>query len=191
MRVLALLLSVGTFATGCGGGSGGDAAASPSSTPVPVTTPTPPAGYTRVAAGGVSLAVPPGWVNVQPPQGWALAMELRHGNVATARLGVITAVPQANEPDVVANAAFAGVQLSAAIEQRQPNRPVQVPGSTGALRVDYTYQDRSTGNHAQAADLSVVFGSGKAATVRIIGVSGQLPATTIDQILSTVFAPAP
>jgi hypothetical protein len=194
MRALALVLFFGTLATGCGGSAGdatGDAKASPSPSRAPVTTPPPPAGYTRVVAGGLSLAYPPGWVKVPPPQGWVLAMELRTEDAAVARLGVITAVPQSGDADVVANTAFAGVQLNAAVERREPNKAVQVPGALAAIRVDYTYRDRSTGNEAQAADLSVVVGDRKAATVRITGVRGRLSPAMIDEILRTVIAPSP
>lgn len=191
MRALLLLLSVGTLATGCGGGESGDAAGAPPSTaPAQVSTPALPAGYTRVDAGGLSLAYPPGWETAQPPQGWALAMELKQENVPMARLGVITTVPQTDDATTVANTAFAGVQLGTKIEGREPNKTAQVPGATGAIRVDYTYEDRATGNKAQAADLSVVYGERKAATVRITGVRGRLTPEMIDQILRTVIAKA-
>lgn len=191
MRALPFLLSLGILATGCGtGGVSGGAAAPPSTAPAQVSTPALPAGFTRVDAGGLSLAYPPGWEAVQPPQGWALALELKQENVPMARLGVITAVPQTDDAATVANTAFAGVQLGTKIEQRAPNKTAQVPGARAAIQVDYTYEDRGTGNKATAADLSVVYGDRKAATVRITGVSGELTPEMIDQILLTVIAKA-
>ncbi|WP_433327520.1 hypothetical protein [Spirillospora sp. CA-294931] len=181
---MCLALVAGAFAAGCSDDSGGEgeAKASPSS----VATPAVPPGFTRVTAGRISLAHPPGWVKAPPPQGWSLAMELKQGDVPMIRVGVITSVPQASQADVVATASFAGIQLGSKIENREPNKAVQVPGANGAIRVNYRYEDRSTGNKAQAADLSVVYGDKKAVTVRVTGVQDARLPQVIDQILGTL-----
>jgi hypothetical protein len=196
---LCCALCLGGLGTGCGGGSkdgdgarGGDAgrssAASPAATPV---SPAPvPAGWTRVNARvgsyNVSLAHPPGWRAVQPPKGWANAVQWGRQGASIARLGVITGVPQANDTKVVAAAVFTAVQLGAKVQRRTPNRPARVPGAASALRVDYVYEDRTRGNQAHGADMSIALGGGRAVAVRVVGLRDRLPLATVDQVLRTI-----
>lgn len=191
MRVLVLALSFGILTAGCAGGSGakggdGDSGGSTSGQEEPVSPPPVPQGYTRVAAGNLSLAHPPRWQQAEAPKGWALAMELQRAGAPVARLGVVTSVPQTDDPSAVSAAAFAGVQLGVRVQQRQPDRKIKVPGANGAIRVDYTFADSTNGAVGRGVDISVVYGDRKAATVRITGLRDSLPLELADQITRTI-----
>lgn len=191
-RVLALSLSFGLLTAGCTGGSGttgGDngSGGSAQGQEEPVTPPPVPQGYTRVSAGNLSLAHPPRWQQVDAPKGWALAMELQTAaGSPMARLGVVTSVPQSENPSTVSAAAFAGVQLGVKVQQRQPDREIKIPGANGAVRVDYTFADSTNGAAGRGVDISIVYGERKAATVRITGLRNALPLELADQIARTI-----
>lgn len=197
-RTLVVAVSLAVLAGACGGdggagkagaNGGGAAGGSRVPTPQPINTDPPPplpSGYVKLDGGGVTVAHPPGWSNVKSPKGWSATSELRRRGVTYARVGVITDVPQADTPDVVSATLFAGLHLVTKIEQRQPNRPVSIPGSRGGIRVDYTYVDRATGNRGRGTDISVVYGDRKAAAIRITGLRNRLSLEVIDQIVRTI-----
>lgn len=191
-RTLILAMAVGMLATACGGGggagkTGGSAGGPKPPPPINTTSPPPlPTGYQPLDGGALTVAHPGGWATVQSPKGWSITAEYQRKAVPIARVGVITDVPQSATPDVVATTLFAGLNLASKIEQRQPNRPISVPGSRGALRVDYTYVDRATGNLGRGADISVVYGDRKAAAVRITGLRSTLSLEIIDRIVRTI-----
>jgi hypothetical protein len=196
MRALVLVLFLGMLAAGCGGGNGGTGGgngprgtggASKSGQPEQSGAGQPlPQGYTRASAGNITLAHPPGWRQVQPPKGWALALEYHSGGAPVARIGVITAVPHTDDPSVVSATAFAGVQLQAKIQRREPDRPINVPGAGGAIRVDYTYADSGNGLPSRGADISVVYGNKQAVVVRIVGLQNTMSLELADRITRTI-----
>jgi len=165
---------------GCGGGE----------KPKPKPTAVVPNGFQRVAAGHVSLAVPAGWRRAQPPQGWSAQRLLTNasGRITYAQAGVITDVPQTDDVDAVATAAWAGTLFNAQGLKRGKDQPVTVPGATKAIRVDYTYKEARSGTPlaARGMDLSVVYGGKKAFTLRVAGLQADLSAATVDQIVKSV-----
>jgi hypothetical protein len=177
------LLIAGLLTTGCGGGSPGAVKASgpPESPPVP-------AGYTPVRAGRVMFAHPAEWkAMARPPQGWLYGADLRDGESTGVQAGVIGKVPQVPSAALVAAAASSGIELHATGVQRGANRTLRVPGAKEAVRVDYTYatgEGRSADHHA--TDVSVVWGTGTAAVVRITGLRARLPSAQIDQVVRTI-----
>lgn len=195
-RALIFLLSCVLLAMGCLGGtdrasedngSGDPNGPSISRQPGKLETARqPPPGYTSVTAGPLSLAHPSRWQRVQPPTGWTLALQLHSDGAPVARIGVITAVPQSDDPSVVAAIAFAGAQLGAKIQQRNPDRRINVPGANGAIRVDYTFNDPANGKPSHGTDISVVFGGNKAATVRIGGAQDTMSRELADRITRTI-----
>lgn len=189
VSALILMLAVGPFAVACGGGDAKSASQSPSPPAKAASAPLP-TGYVQVAGGDVSFAHPRKWRPTTPPRGWTVAVELPGPGYVVARAGVISAVPQVDDVAVAATAAFAGVQANGVRVQRSPDRKLQVPGATAALRVDYTYENaangRPTGDLARGTDISVVFGGHKAATVRITGLRDELASGTIEQIVRTI-----
>lgn len=192
VRALILVLSLGVFAAACGGGgngsggSGGSGGASRSAQPGKSGGQPSPPGYVSVTAGNIALAHPRGWRQVQPPKGWALALEWYTDGAPTARIGVITAVPQTDDASTVAATAFAGAQLNAKIKKRLPDRRIDVPGASGAVRVDYTFADSSNGLSSRGTDVSIVYGDKKAVTVRIAGLENTLSLELADKITRTI-----
>jgi hypothetical protein len=199
VSVLGLLCVFGLLTVACGGGGGAGkgndngpagggrdgAAAGGGSAGATV-----PAGYTPGRAGRISVAAPPGWRPATTPKGWTLAFDLRAGKRTVAQLGVISDVPQVDSVRLVAAGAFAGVQIHAAEVRRAGDRELRVPGAGSALRVDYTYVNvaggEATGEAARGADVSVVYGARRAATVRITGLQRDLTPQLVDQIVQTI-----
>ncbi|GAA2421120.1 hypothetical protein GCM10010191_35630 [Actinomadura vinacea] len=182
-RSLAAALAAALLVAGCGGGSSDRARKpdTPKAAPVPY-------GYTPVRAGRVMFAHPAGWkAMARPPQGWLYGADLRGGDGTEVRAGVIGKVPQVPAAALVADAASSGVELNAVGVQRGANRTLKIPGAREAVRVDYTYATREgrTPDH-RGTDVSVVWGAGSAAVVRITGPQAGLTPAQIDPIVRTI-----
>jgi len=182
------LLSV-LMVAGCGSESG-SGKTEPSKAPQPhAGTATTPPGYSRVAAGSVSVAAPSAWTPGTVPAGWSLALEQHQGQNVLARLGVITDVPQVTDASLVSLGAFAGIQAYAAQARRGPAQKLAVPGAKSAVRVDYTYQNVPASGPKQPArgtDVSIVYGNAKAVTVRITGLQTSLTPDVISNIVQGI-----
>jgi hypothetical protein len=182
-RSLAVALVAGLLSAGCGGGAsdGTKPSDAPRAQPVP-------AGYTPVRAGGLTFAHPAVWkAMARPPQGWLYGAVLRNGQITEIQAGVIGKVPQAPAAALVADAASSGIEFNAVNVQRGGNRAVTIPGAREAIRVDYTYAtaEGRTSDH-RATDVSVVWGTGRAAVVRITGLQARLAPAQIDQVVRTI-----
>lgn len=180
--VVGLCGAAGLAMAGCVGGGGEKPKAKPSASV--------PNGFQRVRAGNVSLAVPAGWRQSQPPQGWTVQRQLtsRAGKITYAQAGVITSVPQTDDVEAVSTAAWAGTLFNAQGLKRGKDQHVVVPGAAKAIRVDYTYNEGRSGKPlpARGMDLSVVYGGKKAFTLRVTGLQANLSSATVNQITKSV-----
>lgn len=185
LTVATLCGGVALTLAGCVGGIGGGDKPKPKPKPAAAV----PNGFVRVQAGSVSLAVPAKWRQAQPPQGWSVQRTLTsRAGVTYAQAGVVTDVPQTDDVNAVATAAWAGTLFNAQGLRRGKDQHVTVPGAAQAIRVDYTYTEGRSGKplSARGMDLSVVYGGKKAFTLRVTGLQDNLPATTVDQIAKSL-----
>ena len=186
-RLAARLVAVGLCGgaalamAGCGGGA---------EKPKPKPSAVVPNGFQRVSAAHVSLAVPNGWRQAKAPQGWSVQRQLTNasGRVTYAQAGVVTSVPQTDDVEAVSTAAWAGTLFNASGLKRSKDQRVVVPGAAKAIRVDYTYTEGRSGKPlpARGMDLSVVYAGKKAFTLRVTGLTANLSAATVNQIVKSV-----